>query len=147
MGKPSDTVVSSIKWLNFLFSFISLGVGIFVSLVMIISPTMITTVGMPCGLALCVALLFKVIEQLLILIYLPDTWAIFTTTFFMSLIFIVLAFVAFKSYFTMDTFSKVGMCLMEDTAATTLSEATTSLADIADGVDGVAASASAVKVV
>ena len=122
MGKPSDTLISSIKWFNFLSSFMMLGVGSVLSLIFIMSPQLLMTAGMPCAIVLAIALLFKVIEQLLIVIYLPDTWGIFTTLFFMCAIFLVLFIVAFKSYLSLDTFKKVSGCLLNDAASSAIGD-------------------------
>ena len=106
MGRPSDSLLSAIKWFDFLSSFLMLSIGCCVCVALIISPTMLMSPPIMIGIVafgLVIPMLFKTIEMLLIQGGLHDSWGLVCYTMLLGICFVALFIFTLKSYVSFDT--------------------------------------------
>lgn len=107
MGRPSDTLLSAIKWLDFLASFLMLSIGCCVCVALMINPIMLMTPPIMIGIiafGAVIPLLFKTLEVILIQAGLHESWSLTSVTMILGICFIGLFLFSVKSYISIDTY-------------------------------------------
>ena len=151
MGKPSDSLLSAIKWFDFLSLFLMMSVGSGVCMALMTSPMMITSPPVLIGIVvfgIVIPLLFKIIETMLIQGGLHDSWGLFGFTLILGICFAGLLIFTLKSYISLDTIymikdniPKITQCLAEASRETLFDKAQAAAATTAAATINAAATA------